>query len=303
MRSRAFTLIELLVVIAIIAILAAILFPVFAQAKEAAKKTADVSNLKQLSTATAIYLTDHDDTYPLEAGQDSTGVWGWNFMKYVPADWTSDGAQLNRVEYSKGMYLNSIQPYAKNYKMLAAPGAPEKDGFHAAQAAALTAGKKKETSTYAYNGLLNSYNASAVVAVADLPLLSGNNGYAAGVGVGIPNPALACATANQPCVYIGRTTAGCVAGNGGSGAMFFFDGTAATFPLSGSTKWHYSRGQNWSLADTHAKFRRVGGTLGPANTDYRRDAWTNYDNQGRTFTYWYDGCFAWLFRPDYDFSQ
>jgi len=62
---RAFTLIELLVVIAIIAILAAILFPVFAQAKEAAKKTADVSNVKQLSLATMMYMGDFDDVHPM----------------------------------------------------------------------------------------------------------------------------------------------------------------------------------------------------------------------------------------------
>src|SRR5262245_33721607 len=60
---RAFTLIELLVVIAIIAILAAILFPVFAQAKAAAKKSAELSNFKQIGTATAIYVTDYDDRY------------------------------------------------------------------------------------------------------------------------------------------------------------------------------------------------------------------------------------------------
>lgn len=63
-RTKAFTLIELLVVIAIIAILAAILFPVFAQAKAAAKKSATLSNLKQNATAVAIYLSDADDVFP-----------------------------------------------------------------------------------------------------------------------------------------------------------------------------------------------------------------------------------------------
>lgn len=59
---RAFTLIELLVVIAIIAILAAILFPVFAQAKNAAKKTASISNIRQITTGSMLYLGDFDDT-------------------------------------------------------------------------------------------------------------------------------------------------------------------------------------------------------------------------------------------------
>lgn len=61
---RAFTLIELLVVIAIIAILAALLFPVFSQAREAAKKTQCTSNLKQFGTAWTLYLGDNDDLMP-----------------------------------------------------------------------------------------------------------------------------------------------------------------------------------------------------------------------------------------------
>jgi len=61
---KAFTLIELLVVIAIIAILASILFPVFAQAKIAGKKTVSMSNMRQVGTAVALYLGDNDDTTP-----------------------------------------------------------------------------------------------------------------------------------------------------------------------------------------------------------------------------------------------
>jgi prepilin-type N-terminal cleavage/methylation domain-containing protein len=61
---RGFTLIELLVVIAIIAILAAILFPVFARAREQARKTACVSNVKQVATAMMMYVSDNDSKYP-----------------------------------------------------------------------------------------------------------------------------------------------------------------------------------------------------------------------------------------------
>ncbi len=74
---KAFTLIELLVVIAIIAILAAILFPVFAQAKAAAKATAALSNVKQLGTASFVYMGDSDDQFPLVARRDSSGWDTW----------------------------------------------------------------------------------------------------------------------------------------------------------------------------------------------------------------------------------
>ncbi|HLK15459.1 MAG TPA: DUF1559 domain-containing protein [Fimbriimonadaceae bacterium] len=67
----AFTLIELLVVIAIIAILAAILFPVFAQVKEQAKKTACLSNLKQIGLATEMYNADNDDYYAQSKRSDA----------------------------------------------------------------------------------------------------------------------------------------------------------------------------------------------------------------------------------------
>src|ERR1700761_7129127 len=65
-KQKAFTLIELLLVIAIIAILAAILFPVFAQAKAAAKKTVCLANTNQIGIALMLYLNDYDDVYPEE---------------------------------------------------------------------------------------------------------------------------------------------------------------------------------------------------------------------------------------------
>jgi prepilin-type N-terminal cleavage/methylation domain-containing protein/prepilin-type processing-associated H-X9-DG protein len=73
-QSRAFTLIELLVVIAIIAILAAILFPVFAQAKMAAKKSVALSGAKQIGLASAMYATDSDDRYVPCAINNEPGI-------------------------------------------------------------------------------------------------------------------------------------------------------------------------------------------------------------------------------------
>jgi len=75
--NKAFTLIELLVVIAIIAILAAILFPVFAQAKEAAKDSANLSNAKQTGLAHLQYSADYDDQFPLAVRVDSEGFAAW----------------------------------------------------------------------------------------------------------------------------------------------------------------------------------------------------------------------------------
>jgi prepilin-type N-terminal cleavage/methylation domain-containing protein len=80
--KKAFTLIELLVVIAIIAILAAILFPVFAQAKEAAKQSACLSNMKQISVGLIMYETDADDTLPPSQTSAGTFVISWPTLMF-----------------------------------------------------------------------------------------------------------------------------------------------------------------------------------------------------------------------------
>jgi prepilin-type N-terminal cleavage/methylation domain-containing protein len=94
MKHRAFTLIELLVVIAIIAILAAILFPVFAQAKLAAKKTSDLSSAKQLGTASVMYATDFDDVFMVH--------------NFFDDDWNTVGGKQR-------YWPASLLPYIKNF--------------------------------------------------------------------------------------------------------------------------------------------------------------------------------------------
>ena len=94
--KKAFTLIELLVVIAIIAILAAILFPVFAQARAAAKKTQCLANLKQLGLAFGLYQGDYEDAFP---STGETGLWQgqrfrWPLMPYLALALQRDGTKI-----------------------------------------------------------------------------------------------------------------------------------------------------------------------------------------------------------------
>jgi prepilin-type N-terminal cleavage/methylation domain-containing protein/prepilin-type processing-associated H-X9-DG protein len=81
--KRAFTLIELLVVIAIIAILAAILFPVFAQAREKARQTSCLSNSKQLTTSIAMYIQDYDEIMPLAIEWNQWYIWTERIQPYM----------------------------------------------------------------------------------------------------------------------------------------------------------------------------------------------------------------------------
>jgi len=92
MRQRGFTLIELLVVIAIIAILAAILFPVFARAREKARQSSCTSNCKQIGLAFQMYATDYDQMYP--------GTW---------------------VGYPVTIWAHVLQPYIKNAQVMTCP--------------------------------------------------------------------------------------------------------------------------------------------------------------------------------------
>jgi prepilin-type N-terminal cleavage/methylation domain-containing protein/prepilin-type processing-associated H-X9-DG protein len=114
-RSRqAFTLIELLVVIAIIAILAAILFPVFAKAREKARQASCASNLKQLGLAMMQYNQDYDEKYPSVTDQQSTTVsagaiqyWPYAVYPYVKSAGIyrcPDDASTNACSYVANSY-------------------------------------------------------------------------------------------------------------------------------------------------------------------------------------------------------
>lgn len=101
-RETGFTLIELLVVIAIIAILAAILFPVFAQAREKARQTACLNNEKQINLGILQYIQDYDECFPVSVVNRSA----------TPAAGTQIG------------WVDGIQPYVKNLQIFQCPSEP-----------------------------------------------------------------------------------------------------------------------------------------------------------------------------------
>jgi prepilin-type N-terminal cleavage/methylation domain-containing protein/prepilin-type processing-associated H-X9-DG protein len=108
MKRTGFTLIELLVVIAIIAILAAILFPVFARAREKARQSSCQSNLKQAGLAFGMYVQDYDNRYPGNSyPQASSPVW-------------SDASSAIRFGWA-GWIANGLRPYIKNEQIYVCP--------------------------------------------------------------------------------------------------------------------------------------------------------------------------------------
>jgi prepilin-type N-terminal cleavage/methylation domain-containing protein/prepilin-type processing-associated H-X9-DG protein len=131
--QKGFTLIELLVVIAIIAILAAILFPVFAKARDKARQTACLSNLKQLGLATLQYQQDFDEKfYPHRFNCDANGNFTLSGSAAAECNAYKDttGATLTSASHLSGgaeqryswMYI--LQPYTKSYKVFICPSNP-----------------------------------------------------------------------------------------------------------------------------------------------------------------------------------
>src|SRR5688572_3508233 len=110
MRRKAFTLIELLVVIAIIAILAAILFPVFAQARDKARQASCMSNMKQITLAAGMYMNDYDSFYPIlhRSPGPNTGTFSAFEIRY---------------------WYIALFPYVKNWQLYVCPSADADNRF------------------------------------------------------------------------------------------------------------------------------------------------------------------------------
>ena len=177
--KQGFTLIELLVVIAIISLLAAILFPVFAQAREKGRATSCLNNLKQLSVASLQYIQDYDETCPLtylvfDSTSDTNGYGFWT----VPLK--SDPPDIQKLE--RTLWAVALQPYVKSYAIYACPSSDD-DYNNAIDASIPTLDDANSfRSSYLINGYLNAWPISKTASPARVIAFSEAIGKQAIVG-------------------------------------------------------------------------------------------------------------------------
>lgn len=276
---KAFTLIELLVVIAIIAILAAILFPVFAQAKEAAKKTACLSGTKQTGVAFYMYATDSDDILPqtswegtitpnpINPGDIYQIHWTYNLQPYmknmdilvcnsdqdpqVPKNKCPNPSDIGKLNSSGQMYCDWMAPkysYIPNYNLIPA---------HDWLPVSMTQFETPANLILITERRNKLKNAAGTI----LGRHKGTSGF---------NP-------SQPCP---QWTIVPYSGNGspGAGTYAMWTKTQADFHLVNDTNdknditrvaWdRHTGGANYAYADGHSKFQKLDATLNPTAYQY-----------------------------------
>jgi prepilin-type N-terminal cleavage/methylation domain-containing protein len=270
MTKRAFTLIELLVVIAIIAILAAILFPVFAQAKAAAKKTSSLSNVKQVGLAAQMYMGDADDSFPL----------------YVSGHW----ANITTPD-ANGQYANSwvmlCQPYIKSLAMMVDPVVGDSNGTFGSSSTLSWQGNWNRYPYYGYNyNFLSpwydcdyslSRSASQGVRLANTPMFTASQIFTTA-----PNRGFSAANAPGAWPLIAPAPHACIWWDGttGSGNWSGNNGTKGPITASVRTK-QYNDGSVSVFCDGHAAFMKTGAMA--AGTDYGSATYNNA-NEGAQIT-------------------
>ena len=301
---KAFTLIELLVVIAIIAILAAILFPVFAQAKAAAKKTQGMNNVKQLALGSQMYLGDYDDTYGIATPLFPSSInWAWD--RFIPLEsLLLPSTPPATADAIRTFFYNAVQPYIKNTALYLDPAGIERTPLPAgafAQAGITTIPIGAQPVTYTYNGLLQSMNASGVTNPAALIVWWPGQGKRSLKGAGYASPQLICTNPAASCRYV-AARAGCGANNGET--SFY------TTNASGLGRDMHNRTNVYAYADGHAKARRIGVYEDNKLQDPRSDPFAYYLGQevdrfrpGGARFWDVNYCHGYLFRPDIDFQN
>ena len=276
MRRNGFTLIELLVVIAIIAILAAMLFPVYAQAKQSAKKTTELSDIKQLSLGVLIYATDNDDVMPQTVPDNRSTT-------LFTTPW--DRTPTTNPGLRQAMYANSIHPYLKSWDMWKSPAASREW---------LPFGSVTNHSNFSLshfmNSYLNSWSTTSTTNPAQTPMFWAGSGKTTTPGYAWSYPLLLTPGGTPGGTNVWLTGPATFPGtyqfqrSGGwcTSAFGWFSGAAGTeadFRV-------FNNGFNYSYTDGHAAFVRMGSN---------RSVGAGYDQtNGRMQSYWVNGtdCFT-----------
>ena len=260
--KKGFTLIELLVVIAIIAILAAILFPVFAQAREKARQTNCLSNCKQFGTALQLYVDDYDETFPL-IDFNNAGAAGYADTPTNKIRFITDGG----YGQTSWTWIHAIYPYVKNPGMFACPSNSGKK-MNGGQADVYV-------TTYGINPWVGGCPSDCYVRTYDLGTANGK----------LTAVAMAQIKNTAETVFIGETTTNKYAsGWWGSSPLAksyvftipgFFNNNGADKPIP-----NHNGGANWTLADGHAKYYKdLSGPTSNRNNNgygYEHSMWNFY---------------------------
>lgn len=292
-----FTLIELLVVIAIIAILAAILFPVFAQARDKARSATCQSNLKQNGSALMMYAQDYDETYPF--GEVPNTYNDWLTGKPV-VYWAYYANVANPVYPDTLMWANSIQPYAKNNKIFGCPSA-------------VTAYLTEPIVSFTYNGLLHNTTMAAVNQPASLPMVWEGLGKQSSTYV-YSSPYLNCGT-SATCTYV-PTAKGCNSSNPGAPSnlgyfngfihgqgvnILYQDGHVKQLNVGPLGSSYYSSGGGWGGTSTPSASRRTQPYKSYGSYGYASGSYAPYYTGDVNFDDY--TCHPYMFRPEFDSSK
>jgi prepilin-type N-terminal cleavage/methylation domain-containing protein/prepilin-type processing-associated H-X9-DG protein len=275
-----FTLIELLVVIAIIAILAAILFPVFAQAREKARQATCASNLKQTSLAILQYVQDYDEQYPM----GRINAWDTN-------DWNIFAWQYpcsSNEYWDCSAWGNSIQPYIKSYSVFVCPDTTP------ATVNGWTPGNGPYLS-YTYNGDLQSIEDGKIVSPTTVVLLwSGLFKNCAGGRIWT-SPVLNCNDKQAECVYHPSPDGNCNPNNWNGAGDDMAIPTINNGPQPPNALYQteiHTGGDNFAFADGHVKWTHGNSGWGQ---------WPLQVNQNGEWTgnFFSDGCYNPIMDPGY----